>query len=203
MKQRQKQVDRSLYQVARDEVLRKLEIPKYFKDNIDSTIDLSMVERCLCPFHEEKTPSFRYNKSEGYWRCFGKCQDGGTVIELHGRKYNIRNHFDALHDLKERFGKKYKLEFRPFFLAENEINMSVEEILGQKSKIMSFEDFMKPPTETYGSILQKIDKELARLKGIGHTSYAEMCIKADNIIVYHIKDVEEIKPLLAELKSLN
>jgi DNA primase len=33
----------------------------------------------LCPFHDEKTPSFSVNANEGVWYCFG-CQARGDVI---------------------------------------------------------------------------------------------------------------------------
>ena len=41
----------------------------------------------LCPFHNEKTPSFGVNREEGFFHCFG-CGVGGNVfkfVELHGR----------------------------------------------------------------------------------------------------------------------
>nr|MBP8274450.1 DNA primase [Acidobacteriota bacterium] len=35
----------------------------------------------LCPFHQEKTPSFNVNGDKGFFKCFG-CGAGGDVVKF-------------------------------------------------------------------------------------------------------------------------
>ena len=62
----------------------------------------------LCPFHEERTPSFSVNAEEKLFHCFG-CQKGGDaigfVMETEGLDFP-----EAVEALAERFGVELKRE---------------------------------------------------------------------------------------------
>jgi DNA primase len=38
--------------------------------------------QACCPFHDEKTPSFKVDPERGTWRCYGACAEGGDVISF-------------------------------------------------------------------------------------------------------------------------
>jgi len=56
----------------------------------------------LCPFHDEKTPSFRVTPARGFWHCFG-CGEGGDVISF-VQKINNVGFAEAVEYLADRVG---------------------------------------------------------------------------------------------------
>jgi len=58
--------------------------------------------KALCPFHNEKTPSFMVNAERNFWYCFG-CQKGGDIfsflMEIEGLEFR-----EALERLADRTG---------------------------------------------------------------------------------------------------
>jgi DNA primase len=38
--------------------------------------------KALCPFHHEADPSFYVNPEKGLWICRGKCNRGGSIVDL-------------------------------------------------------------------------------------------------------------------------
>ena len=56
----------------------------------------------LCPFHDEKTPSFHLTPARGYYHCFG-CGEGGDVISF-VQKINHVSFTEAVEFLADRVG---------------------------------------------------------------------------------------------------
>jgi DNA primase len=62
----------------------------------------------LCPFHEEKTPSFNVTPSRGLWYCFS-CTEGGDVIRFVQRIDNL-SFAEAVERLAARAGIELRYE---------------------------------------------------------------------------------------------
>lgn len=62
----------------------------------------------LCPFHDEKTPSFHVRPHIGRWHCFG-CNEGGDVISFIQRIHGI-GFVEAVEHLADRVGIQLRYE---------------------------------------------------------------------------------------------
>ncbi len=65
--------------------------------------------KALCPFHQEKTPSFIVSPERQIWRCFGACQEGGDVIKFYMKWENI-DFIEAVKELAERLNIKVRFK---------------------------------------------------------------------------------------------
>ncbi|MDR1354867.1 MAG: DNA primase [Propionibacteriaceae bacterium] len=62
----------------------------------------------LCPFHDEKTPSFHVTPSKGFYYCFG-CGEGGNVFDFVMRHDNL-SWVEAVQVLAGRYGVQLRYE---------------------------------------------------------------------------------------------
>ena len=72
---------------------------------IDSRVSLRKTGRnysALCPFHNEKSPSFSVNPDKQFYYCFG-CGAGGNVLSFL-MEYERLDFRDAVEDLARRAG---------------------------------------------------------------------------------------------------
>ncbi len=87
-----------------DEIKKKIDIV----DLISSFTPLKRTGRNfkgLCPFHQERTPSFVVSSERQIWHCFGACQEGGDLIKFLMKWENI-TFIEALKELAEKAGVK-------------------------------------------------------------------------------------------------
>ena len=91
--------------------------------------------KCCCPFHEEKTPSFIWNKKDGRFHCFGACGQSYDILDVFmktGMTYveALQKLFDYA-DMKVPFGEHH---------AQTEYNYRYphEEPLGNKDQVYAY-----------------------------------------------------------------
>ncbi len=93
-----------------DDVISQIKSRIDIVDFIGSYVTLKRVGRnfrALCPFHQEKTPSFIVSPERQIWRCFGACQEGGDVIKFYMKWENL-TFFEAVKELAQKIGIEIK-----------------------------------------------------------------------------------------------
>ena len=79
-------------------------IPDYYRKEIDPKVNLLETPSIPCQFHHEVSgKSFSYSLEKDVWRCWGQCQCGGDVIDLHKLHMRMRTRKEAEESLIKRY----------------------------------------------------------------------------------------------------
>ncbi|MCH3924740.1 MAG: DNA primase [Bacteroidales bacterium] len=84
----------------------------------------------LCPFHNEKTPSFNVNPSRGIFKCFG-CGEGGDSVSFL-MKYQHYTYPEALRWLANRYGIE---------IEEKELTQQEKQEQDEKDQLYNINEF--------------------------------------------------------------
>jgi DNA primase len=101
---------------------------------IDSRVKLKKTGRnyqALCPFHDEKTPSFSVNPDKQYYYCFG-CGAGGNAISFL-MDYERSDFPETIEKLAQHLGLQVPREDNPVLEAQQKAKKSIYDLLEQAS----------------------------------------------------------------------
>ncbi len=117
--------------------------------------------KALCPFHNEKTPSFIVNTERNFWYCFG-CQEGGDVFSF-VQKMEGLDFREALEKLAERANVEL-----PKYTPQNK---------EEKNKKQTVLDILQLTTRIYQQQLIKNKKSLEILRYLKERGFTKEVIR--------------------------
>lgn len=94
---------------TKEEVRARLNIADIIGEHVHLTPTGPQRLKGLCPFHQEKTPSFHVDTERGYYHCFG-CKASGDVFNFVQEIENL-SFTDALQKLAERAGVQLEASY--------------------------------------------------------------------------------------------
>lgn len=141
-------------------------------DFIGSFIPLKKTGRnfkALCPFHQEKTPSFIVSPERQIWHCFGACSEGGDVIKFLMKWENI-TFFEALKDLAKKTGVQLrKIDFEDKVWRKKERYIYMNQLATEFFQYLLFKTKFGQKAMDYLSS-RKIKKEIIEKFQLGYAA---------------------------------
>lgn len=122
----------------------------------------------LCPFHNERTPSFSVSRSRGICKCFS-CGEGGSAVNFIMKIENI-GYYDALKYLARKYGIEVK---------EHEVSTEEREAENRRESMMAVNTFA---LEHFEHNIHDTENG----QGIGLSYFKERGINDEMIKLYHL-----------------
>ncbi len=126
--------------------------------------------KAVCPFHQEKSPSFVISPDRGIWHCFGACGEGGDVIKFLMKWENI-TFIEALKELAKKTGVKLtlnKISFEDKTWEKKEKYLGMNQLASEFFQyILNKTDFGKKASEYLKSRL--LNKAIIDKFGLGYS----------------------------------
>ncbi|HIF40201.1 MAG TPA: DNA primase [Planctomycetes bacterium] len=74
---------------AIDEVKLRSAVEEVVREYVPDLKKAGRLWEACCPFHDEKTPSFKVDPAKQTWRCYGACGEGGDVLSFVQKSQNL------------------------------------------------------------------------------------------------------------------
>src|SRR5690606_20358995 len=116
-----------VYHVIKQETINKVFDTIQIEEVVGDFVDLKKRGTSLiglCPFHNEKTPSFNVSVSKGIYKCFG-CGEGGHAVDF-VMKHEKYSYPDAIRYME----KKYNIE-----VEEDEKSEEQQQVYDQRESL--------------------------------------------------------------------
>jgi len=146
----------------------------------------------LCPFHDEKSPSFHVTPSKGYFHCFG-CQTGGDAIAFL-MKIDHLTFTETVERLAERIG--YTLRYEESGSAPSGPSVNRSRLVAANALAAQFfqEQLNTSPDAAHGrDLLTKrgFDKDACTIFGVGYAPDSwDALTKHLRAVGYSIEELE-------------
>jgi DNA primase len=122
----------------------------------------------LCPFHNEKTPSFMVSPAKGIFKCFG-CGKGGNAVHF-VMNHDQLSYFDALKVL----ARKYNIEVK-----ERELSDEEKAVRNDRESMFLVNEFAR--NHFHSNLLQHVDG-----RAIGLSYFRERGFRDDIIAKFQL-----------------
>ena len=122
----------------------------------------------LCPFHNEKTPSFIVTPSKNICKCFG-CGGGGDSISFIMKMENL-SYLDALRFLAKKFG----------------ITVVEKELTPEEKEQQTLRDKMLDANQWLQDFFEKTMRETQEGRSVGYQYFVHRGLREDIIKKFHL-----------------